>query len=376
MQEKSLKRDIIISSLRKRIQDGSYPAGGVLPGELILKKEFSVARETLRGALSVLEREGFLERIHGKGTFVRYSSKKQNPGKILIIADINGHPALTCHALIPRFEEHARAHGTGIDLCDYHWIKKLGAVNTAVLLEQRSVTGIILIASNFNGGEEILECLRNLTIPIILTGASPQDYRTTHLAICSSAPIKTGWSMAVTHLRDQGHRIVATMAVPEGNFLRGYYREEYLELLSRLGLSTAEELFPQDPRVQPYNPRLEEFIQREVDRLLALPKPPTAILCHSDYWVDPVYRTIRKHGLKIGEDVAVMGFVSGFNCDYITPTLSSIEYDFNQLAEAALRLLETAPRWMKQGHPYPCVNIPLKLVVRESTSLKYNPEKG
>ncbi len=375
MHEKSLKRNRIISSLRKMIQDGVYPTGGALPGELVLKKEYSVARETLRSALSVLEQEGFLERIHGKGTFVRYSPKEENPKKILIIADIHGPPALTCHALIPRFEEHARTRGSSVDICDYHWIKKLGAVNTAVLLEQRAVAGIILIASNFNGDEEILECLKNLTIPVVLAGAAPQDYMKTHLAICTSS-IKTGWAMALTHLRDQGHRIVATLAVPEENLLRGFPPEEYPDFLSELGLSTAKELFPQDPRVQAYNPRLDEFIQREVVRLLALPKPPTAILCHSDFWADPVYKAIRKQGLKVGEDVAVMGFVSGFNCDYITPTLSSIEYDFNQLARAAFRLLETAHRWLKQEHPYPCVNIPLNLVVRQSTSLKYNSEKG
>ena len=254
-------------------------------------------------------------------------------------------------------------------------MKKLGAVNTAVLLEQRAVTGIILIASNFNGSEEILDCLNNLTIPVVLTGASPQDYITTNLATCTS-DLRTGWKMAITHLRDQGHRIVATMATPEGPLLRGYTYEEYLDILSKLGLSTSEELFPHDPRVQPFSPKLEEFIQREIDRLLALPESPTAVLCHSDFWADPVYKAIQKHGLKVGYDVAVMGFVSGFNCNYITPTLSSIEYDFSELAQAAFKLLETSPRWMEQGHPYPLVDIPLKLVVRESTALKYNTKKG
>ena len=101
MQEKSLKKDWISSTLRKKILDGDYPAGEALPGELVLKKAFSVARETLRGALSVLEQEGLLERIHGKGTYVRYSPKEHCQKRILVIADIHGHPALTCHALIP-----------------------------------------------------------------------------------------------------------------------------------------------------------------------------------------------------------------------------------------------------------------------------------
>ncbi|NMA42834.1 MAG: GntR family transcriptional regulator [Oligosphaeraceae bacterium] len=374
MRKHTPKRDRIVSWLRGKLEDGTYPAGSALPGELTLKKQFSVARETLRGALSVLEQEGLLQRVHGKGTFARYCPGNQAPGKILVIADIHGHPTLACHALIPRLSTRANELGMSIDICDYHWIKKLGAIHTAVLLKQRSVTGIILIASNFTGDEEILDCLRGLQIPVVLTWGSKQDWEVTHLATCAFS-IKTGWGMAVTHLRDQGHRIVATMAVREGKLLRGYSHEEYLALLSQLGLSTAKELFPQHPAITHFNPELSDVIRQEVDRLLSLPNPPTAILCHSDFWADPVYKAVQNHGLKVGVDIAVMGFVSCFNCDYISPPLSSIEFDHGKLAEEAFRVLQTSGDWLKQGHPYPYVDIPLKLTVRASTAIPFNAEK-
>ncbi len=54
--------------LRKEIEQGNYT--GKIPSERELMERFSVSRTTVREAVSALAREGFLEKIHGKGTFV------------------------------------------------------------------------------------------------------------------------------------------------------------------------------------------------------------------------------------------------------------------------------------------------------------------
>src|SRR5215216_7136555 len=61
----------LISHFRERILDGSLPAGARLPTELELAAEHQISRGTVRQAMSVLVNEGLLERVRGRGTFVR-----------------------------------------------------------------------------------------------------------------------------------------------------------------------------------------------------------------------------------------------------------------------------------------------------------------
>jgi GntR family transcriptional regulator len=60
----------LAATLRSRINQGTYPAGTRLPSEPDLAAELGVSRPTLREALRVLARDGWLVRRHGSGTFV------------------------------------------------------------------------------------------------------------------------------------------------------------------------------------------------------------------------------------------------------------------------------------------------------------------
>jgi len=57
-------------TLRARLERGEWPVGTCMPRLEDLASEYGVSRSTLRAALDDLEREGLIERIRGKGTFV------------------------------------------------------------------------------------------------------------------------------------------------------------------------------------------------------------------------------------------------------------------------------------------------------------------
>jgi len=57
--------------LRKQIQVGKLPSGRVIPSESTLMQEHEVARGTVRKAIDALVAEGLVERVQGRGTFVR-----------------------------------------------------------------------------------------------------------------------------------------------------------------------------------------------------------------------------------------------------------------------------------------------------------------
>src|SRR5437868_14002795 len=61
----------IATQLRRKIVSGEWPPGTAIPAESGLAHEFGIALGTIRQAIGVLVQEGLLERVQGKGTFVR-----------------------------------------------------------------------------------------------------------------------------------------------------------------------------------------------------------------------------------------------------------------------------------------------------------------
>jgi GntR family transcriptional regulator len=69
-------------TLRNRIVSGDFVPGDKLPTEEELREEFEVSLITVRRALSDLTREGLLERIPGKGTFVQRLGVERDLGQL------------------------------------------------------------------------------------------------------------------------------------------------------------------------------------------------------------------------------------------------------------------------------------------------------
>src|ERR1041384_8382015 len=88
----------IVQAIRRRISDGTYPPGSLLPSETQLVREFEVSRPTVVRALQVLQLRGVIDREHGKGSFVKATppvSEEENtrPGRAVldrVEADENG----------------------------------------------------------------------------------------------------------------------------------------------------------------------------------------------------------------------------------------------------------------------------------------------
>jgi GntR family transcriptional regulator len=77
----------IVNTIQRRIGDGTYPPGALLPSETQLVREFGVSRPTVVRALEVLRSQGWIDREHGRGSFVRNRAvlaDHTRPGMLLI----------------------------------------------------------------------------------------------------------------------------------------------------------------------------------------------------------------------------------------------------------------------------------------------------
>ena len=103
--------DQLVIRLRKLIFEGKLEPGDRLPNEPELSERMNVSRSTLRAALQILEREGFIIRRRGIGTFVvkeplKINNLNLNWGVTQVIQSIGAEPGtielLVCERAAPK----------------------------------------------------------------------------------------------------------------------------------------------------------------------------------------------------------------------------------------------------------------------------------
>jgi LacI family transcriptional regulator len=98
--------------------------------------------------------------------------------------------------------------------------------------------------------------------------------------------------------------------------------------------------------------------------LLDLPEPPTAVFAASDSMAIGALHAIRHHGLRVPEEIALIGYDDLPLAAYATPPLTSVHQPIGEMGANAVRLLIEQIRG--QG-PATSVRLPARLVVRESS---------
>ncbi|BDZ40353.1 LacI family transcriptional regulator [Microbacterium suwonense] len=98
--------------------------------------------------------------------------------------------------------------------------------------------------------------------------------------------------------------------------------------------------------------------------LLELPEPPTAVFAANDLSAIEMIRVAAEHGLRVPDDLSVIGFDDIPNAAAHTPQLTTVRQPLPEMGAAAVRVLLT----MLDGGEYEHVRMPAELVVRESTA--------
>lgn len=172
---------------------------------------------------------------------------------------------------------------------------------------------------------------RTSDTPMVLLGEHAADSPHDHVVVDNRAAA----AAATHHLFDLGRRSVAVIGAQnsgpkETSTLR---LEGYREALEKEGATYDPE------RVASVTWFHRSDGARAMSRLLALPEPPDAVFCFNDLLALGAIRCAHEQGLRVPDDIAVIGFDDIEDGRFSTPTLSSIAPDRKQLAEAALDLL-------------------------------------
>ena len=212
-----------------------------------------------------------------------------------------------------------------------------------------------LIVISLPPTDEEFASLLTLGIPITTIGFTHEG--------CSSVAIDDviGGRIATEHLTSLGHRKIATLSGQrETAFsfdVSDNRNKGYTEALNAVGVE--------------WNPDLEirgdfNIYTAEIatDSFLRRKKLPTAIFCHSDEMAAGALKAIRAKGMRVPEDISVIGFDDHLIAEYIGLTTVSQPPQFEGQMAAAAAIAEIANPTIERKK----IVIPTSLVVRETTA--------
>jgi LacI family transcriptional regulator len=168
---------------------------------------------------------------------------------------------------------------------------------------------------------------------------------------------------AVTYLLERGHRRIGFIRDQSGAFATFKRLEGYVEALDAWGLAYDPAL------VWTGGSSLPSSGYEGMSALMQLPERPTAVFCYNDRMAMGGYDALRQLGLRIPEDVAVVGFDNHeLIAAYLYPALTTMQLPHYEMGQWAVRhLLKLIDDPSQQDLPVAHVQIECPLIERDST---------
>ncbi|SDU85071.1 LacI family DNA-binding transcriptional regulator [Jiangella alkaliphila] len=254
-------------------------------------------------------------------------------------------------ALVTAVEEAAFDQGMGLTLsrlrpeAEDRWLE---------MLANRSVDGLVFAVVQVTARQRAhLEELR-LPYVVIDPGEAPAGTRVPTIGV-------THWRgahQATRHLLELGHRELAMIAGPADVM----FSQARVDGFRAAAVGAGVELPP--ARVRHTEFGYDAGRDAALELLAASPRP-TAIFAASDEQALGVYEAARLRGVRIPEDLSVIGFNDAPIAEWAAPPLTTVREPIRDMA----RLAVAAIRSLAAGEPeVPTVELATELVIRQSTA--------
>jgi len=173
-----------------------------------------------------------------------------------------------------------------------------------------------------------------------------------------SAMHAAGAKLATEHLLELGHRQIGAVTGPAG----WYANDE--RLVGFRAAMAAAGILP-DPSLIAAGDWSITAAEIAAEQLLTLDDPPTAIFAFNDNGAIGTLNVARRHGLRVPDDLSIMGFDDTFQALIVSPTLTTVRQPLAELGRMGVSLLMR----LLEGQRLDALRIELSttLVVREST---------
>ena len=320
---KKLKYWVLIEHLRDQIAQRELAPGDRVPSLAEMQLQFHVSRGTVEKAYALLEREGLLVREQGSGTFVAEPAKHSATGILGLIMhaktpDVTAPYTLHLLAGIRREAERRNLK--------IHWLNSQDEKN----ISREQMDAVLLYCHP----TEALALGLPADMPQVLLFHHSPDFP------CVCADDSTGIQLAIQHLSGLGHRNICYIARSEIDSPSKQRVAGYRAAVKQAGgLLNAENIrFLIDDRALSFRKAgemtMRTWLQEGWSQLNC-----TAIVAHNDDAAIGIIKALTKYGLRVPEDVSVMGFDGTETGELCTPPLTSIKVPLEEIGEQAVKVL-------------------------------------
>lgn len=344
----SAKYMTVVKWIKDNIEQQGLKPGDKIVSEMELCNIHGVSRQTVRQALNMLEQEGVLVRRQGSGTFVADASfeggrKSKTVGVISTYFSDYIFPEI-----ITGIEHVLSEHNIGMQLAltqnkvknEEKALQSMLKQNVAALIVEPSSSALP------NPNIELYNMVTARKIPLIFFNAR---YPWSSLPCMAMDDVETG-RVATQCLIDYGHKRIAGCFISDN--IQGHLRYKgFIQSIKRAGLEVDED------NILWYSSVDIKDLFVSPDRILARLKNCDAVVCYNDQLALPLIEFCRGHGIRVPEDLSVVGIDNSKLAGLCEVPLTSVEHPKKQLGEeiatAIMKLMhnpaENVERFYKPG---------------------------
>jgi DNA-binding LacI/PurR family transcriptional regulator len=228
-------------------------------------------------------------------------------------------------------------------------------VNTKRLLESL-VDGFIVSVSSETKIFDHFKKIQEKEIPMVVFDRITPELKSPSVRIDN----EDGGFQATEHLIEQGYSRIAILAGPKNLGISNDRLKGYLNALKKYKIKT-------DPNLIMHCDFNQDYAFFATEELLALKKRPDAIFAISDRMAIGAMQAIKKKGLKMPEEIGLVGFNNEPITGLVSPEISSVSQPSFELGKAAAKLfIESMHNPENMDHEE--IILKPKLIIRASSN--------
>lgn len=296
----------LLLDLRDDIGSGKRRPSERLPSEVALANRYGISRSSVRQGLAALARDGLIERVTGRGTFVARPAQRSAAAPRRITAVVNHLADPLSARILAGVSTVAARNGLDVVLgCT--WNDPRMEEETLHRAQARGDDGVILFPTDVRLVREPVQALKAAGMPIVLVdralpGLGLDLVRAAH---------QDGAASIVTHLLAKGHRDVAFLTTDHLSTPSVAERlQGYRQALAAAGLPFRWQRVWLVPHVEQPTDETEPDApdQAAILALLGEPDRPSAVFAVNDYLAASLLTAAAEALLSVPGDLTVAGF--------------------------------------------------------------------
>lgn len=214
---------------------------------------------------------------------------------------------------------------------------------TLQYLASRSIDGLLISVSSGTQNLEHLKALHDRGFPIVFFDRIVEDLQTHKVMVDNFR----GAYDATLHLVNKGYKHIAVLAGSENLSISRERVAGYLEALAQSRMKPSKSMI----RYSQFAGLYIDEVEQSVNQLLKLRPRPDAIFTASDKLTTNCMRVLKAKGLKIPEDMALVGFSNSDLIELLHPPLTVVRqpaFEMGQIATGMLLQLVESKKPVKE----------------------------